>query len=77
MKAVKFPESNLVVAEDQPEYLPLPAFADTQKGIMTFCWELSWSERISLLLTGKLWHQVMTFNRPLQPQLLSVDKPKL
>jgi hypothetical protein len=31
----------------------------------------NWSvcERIKIFLTGQLWLKVMTFNRPLQPQL--------
>jgi hypothetical protein len=82
MKAITFPEVNVVIAKDQPEYFPLPShvgWLDKDKSLhgVTFCWKLSFKERIKLLFTGCLWHQVMTFNRPLQPVLLIVDKPKL
>ncbi len=73
-----FPESNVVFAKDQKEYLPLPAnvHPDNPQGETTFCWQLSWRERFLLLIRGKLWHTVLTFKNPLQPQLLSVDKPE-
>ena len=75
MKPVKFKGSNVTFAEDQSEYMPLPAHIDKDKGIVTACWELSLKERVKLLFTGKLWQRIMTFNRPLQPQLLSCDSP--
>ena len=69
----------MVIAKDQPEYLPLPAhrFAGDPQGRIAFCWQLTWRERLGVLLGGKLWHQVLTFNQPLQPQLLSVEKPNM
>lgn len=76
MQLVEFDEQNTVFAKDQPEYLPLPAHV-TDDGRMTCCWKLSWADRLKVLLTGKLWHQVLTFKQPLQPQRLSADKPEL
>lgn len=78
MNLIEFPEQTTVIAEDQPEYLPLPAhmFNDPQ-GRIACCWQLSWKERLRLLVTGRLWHQVLTFNQPLQPQHLSVKKPEM
>lgn len=76
MKAVDFLQAIVVIAENQPEYEPLPAHVDGQ-GTATFCWQLSWRERWSLLFGGKLWHSVMTGGGPLQPQLLAVYKPSL
>ncbi len=75
MRPVKFYGHNVVIAEDQPEYLPLPAYVDNSD-VTTFCWQLTFLERCKLLVTGKLWHSVKTFNDPLQPQLPSVDKPE-
>ena len=31
----------------------------------------------ALLIRGRIWHEVLTFNHPLQPQLLSIDKPDM
>lgn len=74
MKLIEFPEQTTIVAEDQPEYLPMPAHVASD-GLLTCCWKLSLRERLKLLFTGLLWHQVMTFRKPLQPQRLDVEKP--
>lgn len=77
MKATTFPEQTLVIAENQPEYESLPAHVvpGDHFGRVVFCWKLTWRERIKLLLTGKLWHHVLTFHQLLQPQRLEVTKP--
>ncbi len=79
MNLVEFPEQTVVIAKDQPEYLPLPAyrFANDPEGRIVCCWRLTWRERLSVLLRGTVWHQVLTFNGPLQPQLLATDKPDM
>jgi len=74
MKPIDFPEKNCVYAENQPEYLPLPVHK-TEDGIVTSCWKLSFDERIKVLFGGKIWWSVMTFNKPLQPQKPSINKP--
>jgi hypothetical protein len=74
MNPIEFPEQNCVYAKDQSEYLPLPVHK-TPDGEVLSCWALTWRERIKILLTGRMWWSVLTFNRPLQPQLPSVDNP--
>lgn len=76
MDIISFPEQTTVFAENQPEYRPLPAhhFGD-ESGTIACCWSLTWRERLRVLLSGKIWHQVLTFHQPLQPQLLTVEKP--
>lgn len=78
MNLIEFPEQTVVIAKDQPEYNPLPAhhFRDEQ-GTIACCWKLGFWERVQVLLTGKIWHQILTFNQPLQPQLLHVEKPAM
>jgi hypothetical protein len=63
----------IVFAENQPEYLPLPA-AITGKGIVTTRWRLTWRERVELLLGEHLFVQVLTFNEPLQPIKLRIGE---
>jgi hypothetical protein len=77
MKPVRFPEQNLVLAEDQPEYQPLPIHLDgSPYYTATSCWQLTWWEVAKLLFGGrKIWWQQMTFGRNLQPQLGLVDSP--
>lgn len=67
MKPVDFPESNVVYAEDQDEYLDLPVHR-TADGVVTSCWKLTIWERLRVLFTGRLYFSVLTFNEPLQPQ---------
>lgn len=74
MKLIEFPEQTTVYAKDQPQYLPLPCYK-RDDGVIYCCWQVSFLERIKILLTGKVWHSIMTFNKPLQPQLLMADKP--
>lgn len=76
MELIEFPEQTIIIAKDQPEYLPLPAHIDAQH-IVTCCWRLSWKERLRILFTGLIWHQIMTFGTSLQPQMLHVKKPEL
>lgn len=77
MNLIEFPEQTVVIAKDQPEYRPLPAFqfANDPEGKLACCWQLTWRERFKLLFTGKLWHQILTFHQPLQPQLLLLVPP--
>lgn len=72
MQPVKFKQANVTYAENQPEYLPLPAHR-TNDGQVTSCWRLTFIERIKVFCRGKIFFTVMTFNQPLQPQLPSVD----
>lgn len=77
MKLIEFPQQTIIYAKDQPEYLPLPAFKnpDDPQGRIVCCWKLSFRERIKLLFSGVLWHQILTFNNPLQPQALTIENP--
>lgn len=78
MKLIQFPEVNVVYGYGQVPYLPLPAhLSDDQYGEVTCCWQLSWRERLRVLFTGFIWHQMLTFKQPLQPQLLRTIKPRL
>ena len=74
MDVIKFKECNTVYAENQPEYLPLPAHK-TEAGRVTSCWGLSFFERLRIALTGKIYLQVLTFNKSLQPLKMAVKNP--
>lgn len=78
MQPIEFEEQTVIYAKDQPEYLPLPAhqFKDPA-GTIAFCWKLSWKERLKVLFSGVIWHRVLTFNQPLQPQILEAEKPEM
>lgn len=74
MTPIKFKEMNVTFAENQPEYLPLPAHKG-QGGEVISCWKLSWGERLKILLSGRIWLSVYTFNTPLQPLLPTAENP--
>jgi len=76
MTAVNFKEANVVFAKGQPEYLPLPAFADfvTDERVVVTCYKMSFRERLRFLFTNRIWLSVLTFGNPLQPQRMEVDK---
>ena len=78
MKPVEFKHQNVVYAKDQPEYLPLPALRlDTPQGEVISCWKMSFKERIKVLLTGKIWVSLMSFNKPLTPSYISVNRKEV
>jgi len=79
MKLINFPEQNTIYAKDQPQYLPLPAhkFKNDPSGEIVCCWKLTLKERIKVLFSGKIWHSILTFNNSLQPQKLTIEKPKM
>jgi hypothetical protein len=72
MKPINFKESNCVYAKDQKEYLPLPVYK-TKDGEVTSCWKFSFFERIKILFTGKVYLTLLTFNNPLQPQIIKTS----
>jgi hypothetical protein len=74
MKPSKFHGSNITFAENQPEYLPLPAYR-TSDGTVTTAWKMSLWERVKVLFTGTIYLQMLTFNHPLQPVLLTTTNP--
>lgn len=73
MKPIEFKEHNIVFAKDQKEYLPLPALKFEDGEVVT-CWQLSWKEVFKLLVTRKIWLAQLSFNKPLQPQFVTVNK---
>lgn len=78
MKPIEFTEQTTIVAKDQPEYIPLPAFIDQgPEGAVIFCMGLSIRERITLLFTGKLWCSLLCFHKPVTPSFFSVKKSEV
>lgn len=74
MHPITFKEVNVVYAENQKEYTPLPVCVKAN-GIVVACWKLSLKERLKVLFSGVIWHEMMPFGGPLQPQRLAVKKP--
>ena len=64
----------VVYAKDQPEYKPFPVYKN-EEGALLSRWKLTLWERLKLLFTGNLYLWILTFNKPLQPINLGVNKP--
>jgi hypothetical protein len=75
MTPLRFKESNVTFAEDQPQYQPLPAFR-ADDGTVVSCWRLTFWERLRVLFGSPLWLFQLTFGEPLQPQLPQIERPK-
>jgi hypothetical protein len=73
MTPVTFLAAHAMMADEQPEYLLLPAHVG--EGIVTTCWALTPAELEMIQRTGQVWVQTKTFNAPLQPLRLSVEYP--
>jgi hypothetical protein len=74
MKPIMFIEQNAIIAKNQPQYIPLPAYRDSDGEVVT-CWGLSFWERVKVLFRGRVWLLVKTFNRPIHPLFMTVDYP--
>lgn len=75
MKPIEFKGQNMVFAKDQPEYLPLPALRlDDKMGQVISCQHLTFSERIRVLFTGKIWVSLCMFGEPLTPSKLTTKR---
>ena len=75
MKPIQFKEQTVIFAKDQPQYQQLPALKiKSNEGEVISCWNLSFTERLRVLFTGKIWLSLMSFNKPLTPSFLSTKK---
>jgi hypothetical protein len=73
MKPITFPEQNTTWAENQPPYLPLPAYTDARTTVLR--WSLTLRERLHVLVHGKLWLSQANFGESLQPVSLGIESP--
>lgn len=67
-----------VLAKDQRQYQPLPvAHIEYINGVqsMISCYQLTWRERLTILWSGKVWWEQLTFGGQLQPQKMHLKEP--
>ena len=78
MKPIEFKHQNVVFAKDQPEYQPLPALKiGDEMGSVVSCWKMKPTERIKVLFTGKVWLNLASFNKPLTPSYLAINRKEV
>lgn len=77
MEAIEFSEQTMVIAKNQPQYVPLPVrYAPDEEGQpMTCCFKLSEEELKEIAETGCLWYTQLTFGHQFQPVRMSTTKP--
>ena len=77
MKPINFDGVNAVYGANQPEYQPLPAEKRPGQSVeIVTCWKLTPEEIKRIQETGEIWLAVLTFGQPLQPVIVSVEKPE-
>lgn len=72
MENYKFDEANIEIAKNQNEYHSVWGY--TEGWNVVTCYKLNLWERLKLLFTGKLWLEFVTFGKPLQAHLPTVNK---
>lgn len=86
MQPIDFPQCNLKLAEDQPEYQTLPVFVErrtveTKEGpkeipwSMTCVYEFTDEEIAELIATRKFFYRQMLFGHKFQPIFMSTKDP--
>ncbi len=73
MTPQNFPEATHLAADEQPEYLLLPVAAIGDRAVS--CWELTPAELEQIKTTRRVWVTHLTGGGPLQPLMLTVEKP--
>jgi hypothetical protein len=76
MKPINFPGVNIIYAEDQPEYIPLPTIR-FPRGETIQCWEFTPENIEEINRTGRLFVGQWTFGQRLQPISVTMDKAAL
>ncbi len=76
MVPIQFKGANIIVAKDQPPYIPLPAhFSGDSLGTLVTCWELTEADLERIKTTRCIWLTQVTFNQLVQPQCASIEPP--
>lgn len=73
MEPIEFPEQNFVWKASDPKHIPLPSYVNDRETISR--WQLTFRERVAVLLTGRLWLRQCNYGARLQPQLVQVGTP--
>ncbi len=77
MKPGEFPEVNLRIAENQPEFVTLPANYNKQTGAIVYCFELTQQEAEVVMAEKRIYFKQMIGKGPMQPIHPSVLKEEL
>lgn len=71
MKAIEFKNQNKILTDPGDDLPELPVWINSEMVISR--WQLSWIERLQLLIFGKLWMAVITDQQTQPPILLRTE----
>lgn len=75
MKPIQFKEQNSRYGHNQDEYNDLFAHkTNDENGIVVTKWKFSFWDKVKILLYRNMWVSILTFNEPLQPIKISMNK---
>lgn len=80
MESIKFPEANVAIGEDQPEYETLHAHVSTKDDVTTIvaCFELTEEEIQDIVTNKRVWYRQLKHpHSAMQPMKLLTSKPNL
>ena len=77
MLFIEFPEQNEVIAKDQPQYLPIPAYYvdKSPQGEVIMKIQRTSEELLQLNTQGFFWAAVWTFDNAVQPMRFFTESP--
>ena len=77
MTSADFPQRNVELAKDQPEYETLYSHVDQSRPEtpVTCCFDLTDEEIEEIVRTRKIWHTQWTFGHPFQPISMTTSNP--
>lgn len=73
MSPIEFEGMTGTAAKNQPEYGNLPMHRNDTT--VTSCWKMTWRERIRVLFTGRVWLQLLEYDRLITPSIVSANNP--
>lgn len=76
MKSIDYPQANVALAKDQPQYQTLFVHVGGEPTFeMTCCLQLSKEELEEIAATGKIWFTQSTFGRGYHPIRMTTQAP--
>lgn len=66
---------SVVYAKNQPAYMPLPARRSSDGEVVTR-WRPNWRARLAIAFGADFYLTLLTFNQPLTPVRVGIDKPQ-
>ena len=77
MEATEFDEVNVRIAEDQPEFITLPAYFNSKDGSLTYCFRFTEADLERIKKEGVVYFKQYTGGKPMQPIYPTTNKKEV